>query len=409
MSIKPKLVKNLGPGGGHGFTYETQAFGTGSNPSMIPGYMSSRFFTALADYRSGKALKNAHFKPYELMDDRGVTEFMPADAPVTYADFARFLDNKRKPARFEGIWSDHAGRNVLGIVANRGDPLFNYKAFVISSKEPNWKPGEVKIKFNRLRVGRPTVSQFWAADKRESGVTWNAEEEFILSLTVVDEPFRRSQVALIKTYPTERKGETVGVGTGWAVTDDGVFATNHHVIDDAGSIWVGFREGNPKKARVIAVDERVDLALIRIEKPDRSYRPLPLATGRAANGSAITVIGFPLAFRLGDDPRVTDGVISAQKGIGSDISRYQISAAIQRGNSGGPVLNDRAEVVGVVVEKTTIAEAENVSFAVKVPYLKLLLESAGIEYARGRSDGTRTPQELFEIFGDSVLPVWTKN
>ncbi len=53
--------------------------------------------------------------------------------------------------------------------------------------------------------------------------------------------------------------------------------------------------------------------------------------------------------------------------------------------------------------------AQNVSFAIKVPYLKLLLESAGIEYARGRSDGPRTPKELFEIFGASVLPVWTKN
>ncbi len=181
------------------------------------------------------------------------------------------------------------------------------------------------------------------------------------------------------------------------------------MIEDADTIWVGFRGRNERKARVIAVDERVDLALIKIEEPDRSYRPLPLAKEPAANGSKITVIGYPLAFELGDDTRVTDGIISAQSGARKDITRYQISAAIQGGNSGGPVLNNRAEVVGVVVS-TFIdrTRAENVNFAIKIPYLKLLLESAGIEYARGRSDGTRSPKELFEIFGDSVLPVWIK-
>jgi S1-C subfamily serine protease len=369
--------------------------------------VTSEFFANLAQYRAENKIEDVHFASYKFTDDRGVTEVMPATVPVTYTGFTGFLDKRRNLARFEGIWSDHGGRNVLGIIADRSNPLFNYKAFVISSKEPNWKPGDVKIKFNRLRPRRPTVSQFWASDKRESGVTWRADEEYIVSLNSVDEPRRRGQIALVKTYPTGRKGATTGVGTGWAVTGDGIFATNYHVIEDADTIWVGFRGRNEQKARVIAVDKRVDLALIKIENPNRSYRPLPLSTGPASNGSAVTVIGYPLAFELGDDPRVTNGLISAQKGIGGDITRYQISAAVQRGNSGGPVLNNRAEVVGVVVQRF-FAEAENVNFAVKVPYLKLLLESAGIEYARGRSDGTRSPKELFEIFGDSVLPVWSK-
>lgn len=409
VRVKPKLVRNLGSEGGHGFTYEAQAFSVGGNPSMIPGYVASQFFSALTRYRKSHNIPTKRFVAYEMSRDQGTTNLVAKGIPVTHDEFARYLDEKADLDPFEGIWSDHSGRNVLGIIADASDPLYRYKAFVISSREINWQPGQIKIKFNRLKAGHPSISRFWGSDKRESGLTWDVGEETMVSLTSVQGAFRRGRIALVKTYPLERKVTTVGVGTGWAVTADGVFATNHHVIDGARNIWVGFREGNPKKAHIVAVDERLDLALVKIDKPDRSYRPLPLSQGRESNGASITVIGYPFAFELGDDPRVTEGIISAQKGDRKDYTRYQISAAIQPGNSGGPVLNDRAQVVGVVVSRIDPRVADNVNFAVKIPYLKLLLESAGIEPATGRSDGTRSPKELFEIFGASVLPIWTRN
>ena len=400
-TIMPKLVTNLGTRGGHGYTYRYRANGVGYRASLIPGYVTTRFFEGLKEYRIAHRLKSSRFE-----DDRGVTDAMPNDFPVTREKFTDYIDEKRNLSLFEGIWSDHGGENILGIVADRSDPRFNYKAFVISSKNSNWRPGDVKIKFNRLRSNGVTVSEFWASDKHRSGVTWNAEPEYIVSLNSVREPYRSGQIALVKTYPTSLRGHVEGVGTGWAITADGLFVTNAHVIRDADEIRIGRRK-NAAKARVIAVDERLDLAILKIESAGRSFRPLPLAAGNAPTGAEITVIGYPLAFELGDDTRVTAGVISAQSGLRKDVTRYQVSAAIQGGNSGGPVLNDHGQVVGIVVTGIVRTDVENVNFAVKVAYLRPLLEQAGIAYPTAGSPTALTSQELFERYGASVLPVWT--
>ena len=127
-----------------------------------------------------------------------------------------------------------------------------------------------------------------------------------------------------------------------------------------------------------------------------------------ANGVAITVIGYPLAFELGDDPRVTDGIVSAQSGYEKDPTRYQISAPIQPGNSGGPVLGPEGSVIGVAVSVLSGSDVQNVNFAVKNAYLKLLLESAGVRY-RTLDGGRRlTPSEIYAKYGKSVLPVWAE-
>ena len=100
-------------------------------------------------------------------------------------------------------------------------------------------------------------------------------------------------------------------------------------------------------------------------------------------------------------------MISAQSGLRKDVTRYQVSAAIQGGNSGGPVLNDHGQVVGIVVTGIVRTDVENVNFAVKVAYLRPLLEQAGIAYPTAGSPTALTSQELFERYGASVLPVWT--
>ena len=113
---------------------------------------------------------------------------------------------------------------------------------------------------------------------------------------------------------------------------------------------------------------------------------MKLASKQAKLGSKIAVLGFPLPDVLGSKIQATSGEISGLGGMKNDPRYYQISAAVQSGNSGGPVLNENDEVVGVVISKLDALNMlkengdlpQNVNFAVKQSYLLPLIDTAGI-------------------------------
>lgn len=401
--IEARLVENLGGSGEIGVVYKLYARGYGRNSALNPGYINGMFFSRLAEKQNAGTIPTAWFARYKTITDRGVAENIGDSIPATYDGFKRYIDGKKERREFEGIWTDLDGKYTLGLVYDPRDPRFRYKAFVIESRQKNWKPGEIKFKVNKLAVGGLAVGPYFGIEKNESGVTWKVESNLV---TAINEP----GLIYFMIYPESFGGETregsAAVGTGWAITSDGHFVTNAHVVDGAKKIFIGFREGNPLRAKVVTVDQRTDLAVLKIVSPDRKFVPLPLAIGKtASNGSAITVIGYPLAFTLGDDPRVTDGIVSAQSGDKKDVTRYQISAPITHGNSGGPVIDSSGAVIGIAVSGTRRNDAENINFAVKSSYLKLLLDGAGVRYRKG-GGGHMSPRDIFAKYGKSVLPVW---
>jgi S1-C subfamily serine protease len=108
-----------------------------------------------------------------------------------------------------------------------------------------------------------------------------------------------------------------------------------------------------------------------------SFKALPIASATARLGEDVYAIGYPLTDILGEAIRVTNGSISALQGIEADPRYYQVSIPIQPGNSGGPVLNDHGEVVGVItaqlnaigVARQTGSLPQNVNFAAKIGYV----------------------------------------
>jgi S1-C subfamily serine protease len=176
--------------------------------------------------------------------------------------------------------------------------------------------------------------------------------------------------------PTE-----VRSGTGFFIDTLGDIVTNAHVVDSCRSVTVG---GRP--LRVLRIDRQNDLALLRRSEPGE---PLPLRGGRPIRpGESLIVLGFPLSGLLSSQASVTTGTVSALAGPGDDTRFIQMSAPVQPGNSGGPVLDQYGAVVAVVVAKlNAIAVArltgdipENVNFALSEGTLRNFLDASDAPY-----------------------------
>jgi hypothetical protein len=189
---------------------------------------------------------------------------------------------------------------------------------------------------------------------------------------------------LIKDYPTAEMYEdatTDWSGTGFAI-DDGYIATNYHVINGAGKIYISWKEGDHTEklnAQLVATDEKNDIAILKIiDSRFKGFDNIPYGfnTALANEGEEIFVLGYPLTSTMGEEIKLTNGIISSTKGYKDDASMYQISAPIQPGNSGGPLFDSDGNVIGIIRAKHS--EAENAGYAVKAIYLENLIKSSGI-------------------------------
>jgi S1-C subfamily serine protease len=168
-------------------------------------------------------------------------------------------------------------------------------------------------------------------------------------------------------------------GTGTVVSKNGYVLTAAHVVAGGGRVKVLSVKGL-KPATVMRVDEANDLAIIQVAESD--LNTLPVAPSRGVRlGQSVATIGFPNITIQGFSPKVTRGEISSLNGIGDDPRSWQISAPVQAGNSGGPLLDASGNLIGIVVSKLGLKAAaatgdlpQNVNYAVKSAYALALLE-----------------------------------
>ena len=155
-------------------------------------------------------------------------------------------------------------------------------------------------------------------------------------------------------------------GTGFIISEDGYILTNNHVIESSSSQTVMLYNGESYDAKVIAADELNDVAVLKIEAS--GLTPVTIGDSDTLNiGQTIYVIGNPLGELT---YTLTGGLVSAlDRAIntdGSPINMFQIDAAVNAGNSGGPVLNASGEVVGVVTAKYSSTGVEGLGFALPI-------------------------------------------
>ena len=179
--------------------------------------------------------------------------------------------------------------------------------------------------------------------------------------------------------------ELAATGSGFLVNRAGLAVTNAHVVHGCTAIFV---EAGSKRwpVNILAEDNERDLAILGALRT----QDLPLALRRSPirEGESILTLGYPLRGILSSSPNVTTGIVSASAGILNNPDEFQITAPVQPGNSGGPVVDENGNVLGVVSSKLDalkVAEnigdiPQNVNFAIKESVLARFLDANGVSY-----------------------------
>jgi len=177
----------------------------------------------------------------------------------------------------------------------------------------------------------------------------------------------RAHAALLMIRALDARGDTVGLGTGFVVSPDGRFVTNYHVIQEAARLSVKLLDGAEyHDVQLVAADPASDLALMQIPGA-RGLTALPMGSDLQMEvGDRVFVMGNP----LGMGGTFSDGMVSGKRPL-EGVAMLQISAPISSGSSGGPVMNERGEVIGVAT--MMVMGGQNLNMAVPARYLSPML------------------------------------
>ena len=309
-----------------------------------------------------------------------------------------YLDNAKELDPVEGIWI--SGEDKYSIekdfdgFSRKSD---YYRAVLLHSSQSNLsKINDIRFflkKGTSTNIYETTYYSCSNLNFSSNGFTYEIIPTMTISLlngpTLTIKFSDNEEYTFYKVYspqnvqPKEDK-KSMWTGTCFAI-DKKHIVTNYHVIQDAKLINVKgmydiFNSGH--SAEVVASDKVNDIAILKItdnQFPGFGNIPYCVSSRMADVGEDIFVLGYPLTQTMGNEIKLTNGIISSRTGFQGDIANYQMSAPIQPGNSGGPMFDSKGDVIGIVCAHH--AGAENAGYAIKISYLKLLIESTGLNIA----------------------------
>lgn len=176
----------------------------------------------------------------------------------------------------------------------------------------------------------------------------------------------------LKINPSNSSKMTA-TGTGFAVSQNGIICTNYHVIQGAKKINV-YINGTKATANVLVADEKRDLALLKLTKDNLITKQIPYKFDNyfPSLGENVFVLGFPSSNILGQSIKLTNGIVSSNRGFKDDNMTFQISAPIQPGNSGSPLFDDKGNLIGII--NSGVPSMDNVGYAIKMQNLLALMK-----------------------------------
>jgi S1-C subfamily serine protease len=221
-------------------------------------------------------------------------------------------------------------------------------------------------------------------------------------------------VAVFLCFRLSAAAATSMCGSGFVIQQNGYILTNYHVIKNATRMTVTVPGHDAVSARLVASDREKDLAILQVSA--RNLTALPIASSEAVQVlDSITVLGYPLPGELGTALSASDGKVNAvREGRTTGTRLFQIDANVNPGNSGGPLLNNHGEVVGIVVAKINSLQyakengtlPERINFAIPINEAQELLRKVIPNFTTSNRQEVLTDQQVFQSAkGSTVLIV----
>ncbi len=242
--------------------------------------------------------------------------------------------------------------------------------------------------------------------------------------TEIEEAQKRiNKIKKVKGYLVEKETGLKNAGaasekaectaTGFFVTSDGYILTAYHAVGKSENVQVLYNK-KQYKAKIVEKNESLDVALLKIDGNDFSH--LTLSSSAAQTGDSVFTMGYPQVSLQGTEPKFTEGSISSLSGSANNPNYFQISVPVQPGNSGGPLISQQGEVIGMIVARLNDISAlmatgsvpQNVNYALKSTFILNFLNSSPGLAQKIATNGSQTDRaSAIDIAKKSVVLITT--
>lgn len=193
-------------------------------------------------------------------------------------------------------------------------------------------------------------------------------------------------------------------GTGFFVSNNGHIITNDHVIVGCRNVTIA-QQGKYVEVDVIAYDEKNDLAILKSDIRPKKYYRISKSDPRLMDD--VVIAGYPLGNKISTGIKTTKGSVTSLSGMGNNFSEFQTDAALNKGNSGGPIIDKGGNVIGVAVAKIEEEGIEGFNFGIKSSVLKSFSESNNLRLiTASRSKMSQTQLTNLVTEGTVYIDCW---
>ncbi len=327
-----------------------------------------------------------------------------------------YFKNEKRLAPIEGIWN--YGDRMVAIVKNEKNMYQgeDYLGFLFQSG--NWLNGKTIYKIRKsasnpnLFVGSMfnQVTPLPPYDMMYTPGTFQINDgKLVITPNNIHffQPMR--QHTLIKTWPqysiAKKTIDNIS-GSGFYINNKGNVVTNHHVIKDCNKIAI-LKDNSEIEASLIGQDRSLDLAVLKTDSKTDKF--IKISKNPGGKLQEIIAAGYPFGKFLNDDLKFTSGIISALKGPNDNSSLMQIDAALNFGNSGGPIVDrNTGNLLGIAVSGIRTDKIEGINFAVKNVSLMNFLQTNDVTFKSTNNNARVDRDKLSQNLESSTVYIKCK-
>jgi S1-C subfamily serine protease len=324
--------------------------------------------------------------------------FIPVEIPIkegVVSDFTIFQTVE--------IERDNVERVVTGAKFASSDNKYPSRQWCYANVKKIIGNSNLRVDIGNKTGGAPII---WAELTPAQSVEVDITKETFLALNKSCQFLEFGSVGIdpVKPAPLDpQTGDTGVTGSAFAVNGNGNLVTNEHVVSSCAKIAIR-KNKEYFTARLVVKNASLDLAILKV--PEYLLPTFVKFSEEIRSGQEVVALGYPLGDVLGDELKVTTGIIASMSGLKGDPDRLHFTAPIQPGSSGGPLMNRKNELVGVNTAGLIGEELQNINFAVKGTVLQKFLAKNGVRFSYAVQNTQMSVPDITDSAKRHVLQVY---